>query len=578
MSSSSKSQTVIKPIPVKRYVPVAGSSVHSVPQGLIDRLKVLGRRYMRIHSARWMVLFGIIALCLISSQMFLDWLLELAFPVRALFLVAELVWLGFGIYTYVLPLFLRPLKVEACALLVEKKWPFLRGRVIASIQMGGARFTRDSPELIEALHQQTEALTMPLKFSDVVSARPPIKLSRWLLAMSTIWIVLMVANLPGSLALLERVFLLPAPVPRKTQVICLSGSKTIAIGDSFMIEAQARGVIPPDGRVTMTDDSGQIQEVNLDSEGGDLGRFKLRVERIEQPFNYVIHLNDGTSDTFRVTTAPSPGITSMDCVQTFPAYTGQGKIKRSLGNLALLVGSTLDIHATVSCSVSQARMKLIGLDQVQPMVIGGAQHNEITGTIQIPATKLEGFSIKLTSDSGISSGEEAQYRIDLIPDRPPVIQITFPQQMQELVTSKTNPTIAFAASDDYGLAKIVIKYRIVSAINHPVGGTDAEPPTEMIEMQLPETLSRSIKAHYVWNLPEMPTETTLEYWMEAEDNNNVTGPGVGVSERHTIKIVTDQEKKDEIFRRLVDTLNTVSDLSQSQEKVNQDLGQAIQGK
>jgi hypothetical protein len=73
-------------------------------------------------------------------------------------------------------------------------------------------------------------------------------------------------------------------------------------------------------------------------------------------------------------------------------------------------------------------------------------------------------------------------------------------------------------------------------------------------------------------------ETTLEYWMEAEDANNVTGPGVSDSEHHTLKIVSDIEKRAEVMNRLMDSLSTITDISQNQEKINHDLGDVIQSK
>jgi type III secretion system FlhB-like substrate exporter len=78
--------------------------------------------------------------------------------------------------------------------------------------------------------------------------------------------------------------------------------------------------------------------------------------------------------------------------------------------------------------------------------------------------------------------------------------------------------------------------------------------------------------------PPLAEETTVEYWMEAQDANNVTGPGVGESEHHTIKIVSEIEKKAEIMNRLMDSLSTMTDDLHDQEKINKDLGEVIQGK
>ena len=69
----------------------------------------------------------------------------------------------------------------------------------------------------------------------------------------------------------------------------------------------------------------------------------------------------------------------------------------------------------------------------------------------------------------------------------------------------------------------------------------------------------------------------VEYWMEAVDANDVTGPGVGDSEHHVIKVVSEAEKKAEIMNRMDDALSVVNELQDHESKINQNLGDAIQG-
>ena len=221
------------------------------------------------------------------------------------------------------------------------------------------------------------------------------------------------------------------------------------------------------------------------------------------------------------------------------------------------------------------------------MTIGGTDGNELTDEIAIPAAGLTGFSIQLTNEAGITSGDATQYRIDLIPDHPPTAQLIYPERLQELYTLKAKPTVAFVAGDDYGLAQITLCYRIVQE-SDDAGTSDTStnsapaPAPKKIEMDLGAGHPLNLQRRYEWDLaavqPPLTEGTTVEYWMEARDGNNVTGPGIGESEHHTIKVVSDIEKKAEVMNRLMDSLSTITDISQNQEKVNKDLGDAIQGK
>ena len=571
-------------VKVPHYQPPVIASRHPVPPRLARKLASLGRKYRFVNGTERLARVVSGAMMLVTAQMFLDWLVDLPWVARAVILAADLWLLDFFVRRQLLPLILRPPNLEACALMVEKHWPRFRGKIIAAVQFAGPRTTADSPALIEVLQEQAETGSSGVIFGEIVPTRALKRRAGMALIVAALWVGLLLLTAPGSIALLERVVLLPAKVPRKTEVICLSGNIIIPAGSSVLLEARARGIVPSHGRATLVDDSGRIQEITIDPEPDRPDRFSLKVAKVEQSFSYTIRLNDGTSDAYQVRTLPAPHVTSIDCEQIYPAYTGLGSVKRTVGNLALLAGSQLKIHAVANSKIVRASLKLAGVNKVLPLAIGGADGNDLTGEIGIPASGLTGFSIQLTNQAGITSGDETQYRIDVIPDRPPAIQLTWPERLQELATLKAKPTIAFVASDDYGLAKIALCYRIIQDQDAVAADATATPPPEpkRIEMELGHGHPLNMKNRYVWDLaaiqPPLTEETTVEYWMEAQDANNVTGPGVGDSEHHTIKIASDIEKKAEVMNRLMDSLSTITDISQNQEKVNKDLGEAIRVK
>jgi len=574
-------RVVIPTVKVPRYEPQLRPSQNPVPARLLRKLTALGKRYRRVNGMEKIAKYLTYAVMLVTLQMFLDWLINLNLFFRALILAGDIWLLTYFFRKQLGPLIKRPPNVEACALMVEKKWPRYRGKIIATVQFAGPRFTNDSPELVQSVQREADAATGALDFGQIVPTKL-LKRRIWMALIVIItWLGLMVATAPGSIALLERVFLIPVKVPRKTDVICLSGSKVIPSGESILLEARATGIIPSHGRVTMTDDAGRIQEITIDPEPDHSDLFSLKIDRVSQSFSYTIRLNDGISDTYQIKAVPRPNVTSIDCEQVYPPYTGMANVKRTVGNLALLAGSQLKIHATTNSKIEKATMKLTGVEKTMPLIIGGPDGNELTGQIDIPATGLTGFSIQLTNEAGIVSGDETQYRVDIIPDHPPTIQLTYPERLQELYTLKAKPTIAFVANDDYGLAKVTLCYRIVQDSDVTADSAKVVPPKQ-IEMDLAGGHPKDMKNRYVWDLttiqPPVSEGNTIEYWMEAADANNITGPGIGDSEHHTIKVVSEVEKKAEVMNRLMDSLSTITDISQQQDKINQDLGGVIQGK
>jgi hypothetical protein len=70
----------------------------------------------------------------------------------------------------------------------------------------------------------------------------------------------------------------------------------------------------------------------------------------------------------------------------------------------------------------------------------------------------------------------------------------------------------------------------------------------------------------------------IEYWIEAVDNNNATGPGIGVSEHQFAKVVSESEKRADLLNRAGDYLGSISDVAADQDKLNRNLGLIIREK
>jgi len=597
------------PAEIRRYVSPQVAPGQPLPQWLAKKLAGLRRKYLVVHVAERLVLCCAVVLVLLGVQMVVDWLVGLHVVTRAVILCGDLALLGFFIRKRIQPLIFRPLNQEECALLVEKHWPTFRGRVIATVQFAKPRFTAGSQDLINALQKDTHSKTMSLNFGDIVSTRSLFRRVLVALIVAVAWAGLFIHTWPGSLALLERVVLIPAKLPRKTEVICLSGNQSIPEGTSVTLEARAVGIVPSHGRITLRYASGRIQEITMDPEAGHPDHFSIKVDKVEEEMTYTIQLNDGVSDSYEVTSIPRPEVKTIECEQVYPAYTGLATVKRSVTNLALLPGSRLEIHAVTNSKIKRATLKLIGLGKERPIAISGTDGTTLTGEIDIPPKGLTGFSIQLTNEAGVTSGDETQYRIDLIPDRPPTVQITEPERLQELTTLKGKPKIVFTANDDFGLAKVYLCYRVMKEQSgdqmdeisdqpdHPADQNTeqtpdqnadqnsgqpavqdapkapprpAAPDVEKVEIVLGEKLPLNLTREYSdWSMaalkPAVAEGTNLEFWIEVEDANNVTGPGKAESEHHIMKVVSPIEFQAAIMQQLNTKLQDIYLIQQDQE-------------
>jgi hypothetical protein len=211
--------------------------------------------------------------------------------------------------------------------------------------------------------------------------------------------------------------------------------------------------------------------------------------------------------------------------------------------------------------------------EIIPLSIKGDNAAGFSGSFIVPARGLAGFSILMLDGEGMESRDSAVYRIDTVPDKAPVIRITYPDRKEELITPQATMPVAFEASDDFEIAKLRLRYKVDTVEN------GAE---KTVELDLEGGRPQRLKRRHEWAIgafsPLLPEGSKIEYWIEAEDNNDATGPGIGSSEHQYARVVSESEKRADLLNRAGDYLGSIADVAADQEKLNQKLGTIIREK
>ncbi len=508
--------------------------------------------------------------------MLLDWFLDLPWAVRFLFFIAYLAAAGHVIWHNILIPCLRQPDDDAIALLVERGNPQFGTRLIASLQLTrpGALQSGEAPALVRGMLAETERIARPLDFTAVIATRQLRRLVGWALVIVVIGGVVFWKGEEVSRDLLHRAFLSrEIEVPRKTRIGQTSGDLRIARGDNVSLFAIAKGVVPDRAKLVLKFASGRTQEFQLEPGKESRARFEQALENVQDSFDYTFHVGDGKSRTARVEAVERPGIAKLDALQIYPEYTGLGTVRRSLGDLTLLVGSKLSLTLTPTKEVARGAVKLTSSTNAAPVDLplqaNPKNPREVQVSIPISSEALTGFSIHLEDKFGFRSKDDAVYRLEVLPDRAPVVRITYPERKEELITQKATLLIGFEAVDDFAVKQLFLRYTID-------GGEE-----KGIELTL-DAPQRTLRRRYDWKVgalnPRPPEGAMLEYWIEARDNNNVTGPGVGSSEHFSAKVVSDAEKRADLLNRVGDSIGAIGEAANDQEKLNQRLGDIIQGR
>ena len=542
---------------------------------LEQRIAGLRRRHLAVAVLTGLAMAVGVGVELLALAMFFDWWLDLPWGFRLLSLIAQVAIFTFILLRMVVRPLIRQPDDDELALMVERARPEFRGRLIASVQLtrGGEVTPGTSAVMIDALVEETEAYAQPVDFRKIVSHE---RLQRFgLLA-----IVVLMMGLGGfvygravTVDLLKRVFLSNVPVPRKTRVIVPDGNKVIGRGDSVRLEAFAQGIIPATGQVEVRHRTRRIQTYPLEQNRDNKIHFGRTIDNVQDSFTYIVFLNDGRSDTFSVSTIPRPTVATMECEQIFPAYTALPPRKRALGDLSLLAGSTLKLQVTATKDLQNASIKLSGVDAELPMQLDASQPRRVAGEFVVPPKGLNGFSIQMLDTENMESRDTAVYRVDVVPDRAPVVKITYPERKEELITRQAVMIVGIDALDDFAISKVRLRYKIDTVDNGAENAIELD-----LEGENPQRLRRRHEWHIGDFRPTLSEGSSIEYWIEAEDNNNATGPGVTSTEHQLAKVVSEAEKRADLLNRAGDTLGSISDVAIDQEKLNRNLGAIIREK
>ena len=552
------------------------TKVQRVPGGVLSsQLDALRRRHVGVLALTGLAILLVVSVELLALALFVDWWIELPWAVRLGSLIAQAALATYVLTTMVIAPLIRQPNEDELALMVERVRPEFRSRLIAAVQLGrsGAAAPNTSQGLVNALVQETEAMAGATDFRQVV----PKDRLRLFGVMALIVLFMTVAGLVAGRetcgVLLRRWMLSSEPVPRKTRIVVPEGDQLVGIGDNVRLEAFVQGIVPRHGRVEVKYRSRRAQDFSLEQNRDSQIQFGRTLENVQDGFTYQFTLGDGVSQVFHVQAVPRPTVASMECVQEFPAYTGLKSVTRSLGDLSLLAGSTLTLRIAATKELRFAEARLVGVESNVTLRLDAVNRRTLMGQFQVAAKGLTGFQVQMIDRDGMESRDGAVYRVDVLPDKAPVVRITYPDRKEELVTRQAALLIGFEATDDFQIAKVRLKYKVVLE----GGGSE-----NTVELDVDTARAAKLKRRYEWKiaevLPGLPEGSVVEYWLEAEDNNNVTGPGMGSSDRQLIKIVSEAEKRADLLNRASDFLGSINDVVNDQEKLNQNLGVIIRAK
>lgn len=541
-----------------------------LPDPIRGILRGVARRQLFVHLAECLALCLGLACLFALGQTLADWLFNLPWTVRLLLLMLDLSALGFVIHRFGWVRWRGRLDAREAALRIESKNHVFKSGLISTVEFHRDSAAADST-LVHALLQQVNELArdpeIVVRTVDASLASKWLKRAGILLGLTLAAAVL---TFPKSTVLAARLLLSTQPLPTDTVVLAESADLVVPLGAEVTLAAVASGELPSSGRleITYTDGDSQVLPIRPSTESPSMFRTTLR--NVQQSFKYRFLLNDGAGATFTVTVLPSPVIQSLNSLQRYPAYTGKAPEAMETGNFAFLAGSTIELEGRATQALRSASLVLWGeTETVIPMNVQG---DTLALAFSVPKEGVNGLTVRMVSAEGVPSQEETRYSVQFIDDLAPIVELRFPEAAELSILPTVKPKLAYTAQDDFGLARVELHYEIV----RPDGQEDAA----YLPLPMPDSPKSGSTLGYTWDLsaidPPLRPDTWLSYWIEAGDNNDVTGPGIGQSARKTIRIVSREAKNQELIEQLKTIASELENVYDFQSEVNQTLDESIQ--
>jgi len=529
---------------------------------LLAKLAAVRRRQLAVLVGTGLARWVLVATATLAVVMGLDWRYELPRWGRAILWGAALTGWAAVAWRQLWRPVARRADVEGAALLVEQTAREFHGRLIAAVQLArpGLAYDAEEAQFVRALVAQTERVARWVDFRRAIDTRP---LWRWVslavVAASALTLV------PGGLW--RRAFLSNEPVPRQTRVRCLTGSVRVGRGATVVLRAQAEGIVPATGTVWLQYGPDRRAEFAMEPEPDNPRVFRRAIPSVQESFRYTLRLNDGRSGPHQVTVVAPPVVVELHCRQEFPAYTRLPPVARRPTELTLLAGSRLGVTARANKDIARAVVRLVGLQQEVPLQVG-TDPRRGTAVVAIPQTNLTGLAVHLCDTDGVESSDDPIYPVTILPDQPPQVTITAPRR-EEWVTPRATVIVGIEAHDDFGVENVTFHCRV----------GDAEATARAVVLDLNGETPTTLRRRYEWRLPALLPHVsigdTVTYWIEATDNNTATGPRRAMSDRYTLRVVSDDEKRAELMARFSDSVGLLAKIAGEQEELNKKLGDLI---
>jgi hypothetical protein len=232
-------------------------------------------------------------------------------------------------------------------------------------------------------------------------------------------------------------------------------------------------------------------------------------------------------------TATGPVVGDLRLTYHYPKHTARPPrvVQSATGDIVAPKGTLVEVAATALIKVARASLRVSTRGQAptrDPLLVKGLN---LQGRLTV--TGEGSYRFELHDPELRPVLEPLRHRIDVEPDAYPRAQLFGPPDDLE-VTARHRLEIGYSVEDDFGLSAVDLVYQVAAR------------RTERVQLWRPGPAERrrTVVGRFDWDLVlvELEPGARISYWIEAVDNDAVSGPKRGRSVSRRVRIYSAEEK------------------------------------
>ncbi|MFQ5863751.1 MAG: DUF4175 family protein [bacterium] len=552
------------------------SAYEEIFQNILHRLHLLRQREKKLSLAQGFITFLIVLLALILLALATEAILRLdPLPRLILLGVTILILMGSLIWFVLRPVYsilFRPHSPDdiSLALKVGNHFTQIRDRFADALQVFQKH--RQNPEgysleLADASLTEINEEISEVKFDAVADVSSVKKTFRFWLGSAAV--ILLVTSIFSS-DFLNASYRLIHPLREfsKNPDLRLNvtpGDIEVVKGDHIEIRAKVEGVQISEVVLGLKKEEAKEFEHHVLSAEKE-NEFSFNLENVKDNMKYQVHAASHSSPEYSISVVELPFVRNLQIKLKYPSYSKLGSqfLDENVGDLTALKGTRAEISLKTNKTVKAGKLVFDNNAELPLRIVGQEAKSSFT------LLRDGSYHIELVDKKDRTNSDPIEYRMTVLEDQFPLVQITFPGQDVDLSDDMLLP-LTVEAEDDFGFSKVRIGYRILH------GGLQ-QGALQFFDLQFPQPGKDKILLNHTWDLSNLDIypEDVITYFAEAFDNDVVSGPKSSRSLTFRVRFPSIYEIYEEVARSHEETFEGLEELYEQSKSLKENLDEIVQ--